>query len=314
MHIVLCVDDSAVDRKLLGSPLEESMDFIVRYAASGSEALALIEDTFPHIVVTDLQMPDMNGLELVEAVRENFPELPVILSTAHGSEELALDALKQGAASYVPKAEVVQNLRDTIEQVLGLAQSDRRSDRLVEHLEYDCQKYCLENDPSLIPPLVDTVQRTLKDMKLCVPTQRMHAGLALQEALLNALYHGNLELPRAEWLGERPHSRRGELSDSVRERQQDPRYADRKIYVSFEVTRERAEFIVRDEGPGFDLNTLPSPEDPSALHSDSGQGLVLMENFMDTVEFNELGNEVRMVMQLCAKPNKVEFSGDIMDG
>jgi anti-sigma regulatory factor (Ser/Thr protein kinase) len=61
------------------------------------------------------------------------------------------------------------------------------------------------------------------------------------------------------------------------------------------ITRADAKFIVRDEGPGFDPHGLPDPTDPANLEKASGRGLLLMRTFMDSVSFNDLGNEVTMV-------------------
>ena len=104
MTIVLVVDDSAVDRRLAGGLLEKESGLTVIYASDGTEALVKLDTENPDLVVTDLQMPKMNGLELVGAIRHQYPLVPVILMTAHGSEEIAIAALEQGAASYVPKS------------------------------------------------------------------------------------------------------------------------------------------------------------------------------------------------------------------
>ena len=73
MPTVLVVDDSAVDRKLVGRLLEQQPDFSVRYAADGLQALEQIENGLPSLVLTDLQMPHVNGLELVSAVKDEYP-------------------------------------------------------------------------------------------------------------------------------------------------------------------------------------------------------------------------------------------------
>src|SRR5687768_17320524 len=101
MAVVLVVDDSPVDRTRAGGLLKKRPGLIPVYASNGREALALIAEKAPDIVVSDLQMPEMDGLELVEAIRRQFAALPVILMTAHGSEETAVQALQKGAASYV---------------------------------------------------------------------------------------------------------------------------------------------------------------------------------------------------------------------
>ena len=57
----------------------------------------------PAVVLTDLQMPGLDGLALVQEIREKYPRLPVILMTAHGSEDVAILALRAGATNYVPE-------------------------------------------------------------------------------------------------------------------------------------------------------------------------------------------------------------------
>src|SRR6202008_3824555 len=98
-------------------------------------ALARMEEARPDLVLTDMQMPELDGLELVEAVRARFPEVPVILMTAHGSEELAVNALQRGAASYVPKRSLAHDLVSTVGAVLELAKARRASLRVYESLD-----------------------------------------------------------------------------------------------------------------------------------------------------------------------------------
>ncbi len=79
-------------------------------------------------------MPELDGLELVGAVRSRFPLVPVILMTAYGSEEIAVRALRRGAASYVPKSRLALELLDTVDSVLHMSRADRFHDRLAECL------------------------------------------------------------------------------------------------------------------------------------------------------------------------------------
>src|SRR5438876_8477417 len=122
MPIVLVVDDSPVDRLLVGKLLgkEKNADWVIAYAEKGEEALSLMDDLLPHVVVTDLVMPGMNGLEFVSTVRAKYAHVPVILITGQGSEVLAMEALERGAASYVPKGQLADKLVDTVKQVLAV--------------------------------------------------------------------------------------------------------------------------------------------------------------------------------------------------
>ena len=297
MPIILVVDDSPFDRVLTGKLLgkEKELDWVIEYAENGREALAFMKDVVPHVVVTDLMMPDMDGLELVAAVRAEHPEVPVILMTGQGSETLALEALERGAASYVPKGQLADKLADTVKQVLTVARADSRYQRLTEcFIKYDLRVQ-LDNDPALIPPLVDLVQKMLTDMRFCDAPERVHMGIALEEALLNAFCHGALALPAEQVQEVRAELSQGRVAECIQERWSHPSCRDCKVFVDVHIDQEQARFVVRDQGPGFAQITVPERRDPTTLERGCGRGLVLMRHFMDEVAFNEAGNEVTLV-------------------
>src|SRR5262245_50461880 len=124
--VVLVVDDSPVDRALVQGVLEKQLHAVVHTVENGAAALDSIATVWPDVVLTDLQMPELDGLALVEAIRRDYPFIPAILMTAHGSEETALAALRAGAASYVNKRNLASRLIETVQDVLALLQ-DRKS-------------------------------------------------------------------------------------------------------------------------------------------------------------------------------------------
>ena len=146
------------------------------------------------------------------------------------------------------------------------------------------------NDCTLFPPLISFVQEQATRFGLFDQTDRVRLGIALEEALVNALYHGNLEV-RLRRDGKKP---RRLLRPSRRRSQKSP-YSERKIRVDFRVSPEEAVIRIRDEGPGFDPSSLPDPTDPVNLDKVSGRGLLLMRTFVDELRFNERGNEVTLV-------------------
>src|SRR5260370_42323367 len=101
MATVLVVDDSAVDRIRVEKLLVKE-GIRVQTAASGREALDSLRREPAGLVFTDMQMPEIDGVQLVEENRAKHPAIPVILMTPHGSEENAVAALPKGAAGYVP--------------------------------------------------------------------------------------------------------------------------------------------------------------------------------------------------------------------
>ena len=110
---ILIVDDSPLERRFVGNLVEQRLGLPVAYAANGFEALKMLKCGLPAAVLTDLQMPKMDGLELVDHIRVNYPLVPVVLMTAYGSEEIAIQALQAGAASYVPKRSLDRDLAET---------------------------------------------------------------------------------------------------------------------------------------------------------------------------------------------------------
>lgn len=290
MPTVLVVDDSPVDRLLAGRLLEKSPNLTIAYATDGKNALEVMQTSTPDAVVTDLQMPEMNGLELTEQVRALYPWVPVILMTAHGSEEIAVQALQRGAASYVPKRNLNQDLAETVENVVSVAGATKNQQRLLESLTQTESQFLLHNDLSLIPPLIGHLQDNLARMKLCDEVGRLRVTVALQEALVNAIHHGNLEV--ASSLREQDEKK---YQTQIKERCQQKPYRDRRIHVTARETPVEAIYSIRDEGPGFDPSSLPDPTDPANVEKVSGRGLFLIRTFMDKVYHNETGNQITMV-------------------
>jgi anti-sigma regulatory factor (Ser/Thr protein kinase) len=209
---------------------------------------------------------------------------------------LAVEALERGATSYVPKSLLADKLLETVQQVLAVSRADGNYGRLIECLENTQYLFALDNDPTLVPPLVDLLQQLLAGMQFCDTTDRMHAGIALEEALLNAVLAGNLEMNREEMQEARSQLRHGNVSELVERRRREPPHSDRVTRVHADISLERAIFVIRDEGRGFDISTVPERRDPRTLEHHAGRGLVLMKNFMDEVRFDDVGNEVTMVM------------------
>jgi CheY-like chemotaxis protein len=295
MATVLIVDDSAVDRLLINGLLVKDADLSVTFAPDGKQAMSIIAGSPPDLVITDLHMPEMNGLELLKAVVNRYPLVPVILVTSRGSEEIAVQALEQGAASYVPKRMLSKYLLDTVYRVLDASDQRRSRAQLLEGMQqFDCS-FVLNNCIRLISPLVVYLQDNLMHMGLCGETERVRIGVALQEALINALYHGNLEVHSD--LQEDDSPRYYEL---IEQRLRIEPYQSRSIYVEAQLSRSEAVFIIRDEGPGFDVSQVPDPTEPGNLEKTSGRGLLLMRKFMSEVRFNEAGNQVTLIKRMPA--------------
>jgi len=296
MTRVLIVDDSPIDRALAGGLLEKQARCEITFAEDGKSGLETIRSLKPDLIVTDMQMPVMNGLEMVATLRNEGIQIPVILMTATGSEDLAVEALRKGASSYVAKRSLGKRLVDTARMVMAAAKEDREQSVLMARLRSHSEIFELENRVEECLSLSRYLQTGLARIWSLNDSSRLRIGLALQEALLNALYHGNLEV--SSELKELPDN---SFFDQVAERQQQLPYRTRRIDVTSQTNGDEARIVISDGGPGFDLKNLPDPTNPENLNKPSGRGVMLMHAFMDEVHYNDRGNQVTLVKKR-AKP------------
>jgi CheY-like chemotaxis protein len=290
---VLVVDDSAFDHHVIERLLKPVAGLRVLYAASGREALEILERERPDVILTDLIMPEVDGLELVQQVRGRFPSIPLILMTAFGSEEAAMRALRAGAANYIPKKDLARDLVETVQQILRVAAGDRHRRALSRCLEYRESLYVLDNDPVQIACLMELIQEELDGLGILDRTVRVRVGVALQEALINALYHGNLEISSDLRQGDER-----AFYEAAAERRNQPPFASRRIQVRVRIDQRAATFTIGDEGPGFDTSRVGRPIEPEDLFRIGGRGLLLIRTFMDEVAFNAAGNTITMIKRL----------------
>jgi len=289
------VDDSAVDRRLAGRLLEKH-GFVTVYAADGEEALAEILRERPSIVVTDLHMPRMNGLELVEAIRKRYPALPVVLMTAQGSEEISVLALRTGAASFVPKRKLAADLAATLDAIIQLSIGARGRTSDLDPLGVNETRLELENDVARLPEAIGQLEADLARLGICDETEIIQVGVALREAIVNAIYHGNLEM--SSTLLDRDAPAYDALAS---ERRHAPPYAARRVSVVVRYANGEVAYTVSDEGPGFDPASLPDPTDVANLERVHGRGLMLIRTFMDEVVHEARGNVLVMRKRKAAR-------------
>ena len=289
MTTILLAEDSPTQAALIEIQLVEAGYEVTRFP-DGAEAWESIQQQQPDLVLTDLNMPEMNGLELVEAIHDRFPILPVILVTADGTEDLAVRALQAGAASYIPKDALSRDLIPTMEDVLDLVMTRTSQDRLLSSIVEQETVYELENCHNIAAAMVRQVEEELENLRLCDSAGVFRVSLAFKEALANAIDHGNLELDSE--MRDVDDAAYRELGET---RRNEAPYADRQVRVSCTFDSDRLQFRITDEGPGFDPSIIPDPTDPENMTRAHGRGLMLIQSFMDEVVHNETGNEITMV-------------------
>ncbi len=134
METVLIVDDEKNYPLILGAVLEEE-GFETLTANSGKDALEILEHADIDLVLTDMKMPTMDGIELLERIKEKNPELPVIMMTAYGTVEKAVEAMQKGAYNYILKPFENESLVVYVKKAVSIYRMVKENRRLRQDVE-----------------------------------------------------------------------------------------------------------------------------------------------------------------------------------
>jgi DNA-binding NtrC family response regulator len=138
---ILIIDDEEVLRDVLQAVLERE-GFEVLLAATGEEGLSIIDTDEVDLVILDMMLPGISGIETLRSIKETHPHLGVIIITAYSSIDGAIEAMKQGAFHYVPKPFKNEEVVLTVKKALEQRRLSRENERLQNELS---EKYAFNN-------------------------------------------------------------------------------------------------------------------------------------------------------------------------
>jgi DNA-binding response OmpR family regulator len=286
----ILVADSSDDRRAGIGEAVAAAGHTPVFATTGDAALAAVKADAPDLVVADAELTGVDGIRLTGLLRKQFPTVPVLLVIDIVSKEAVAAGLRAGAAAYLPRQSVARELPSVVRELLTVAASQRRRVMFLLRLAAVEYRFDLESDPDLVPNLVSQAELLLAQMELFDEADRMRVGVAVHEAAVNAIVHGNLEVSsdlKAD--GWEVYHR------AIAARRQQLPYSARRVTVVMRAERRR-EFSVRiaDQGSGFDVTALPDPTDPENILKGCGRGMLMIRSFFDAVEHNPKGNEITM--------------------
>lgn len=190
--------------------------------------------------------------------------------------------LSVGAADLNGELPAVLSAFDSSDESDRNACSDKKAPRLLTMV--------LDNDKTKVTSIVESIVSECDALNLIEEPSRFKVSIALEEALLNAIIHGNLEV--SSELRERGDDSFEQL---IEERCGVTPFCGRRVTVECRLSTTKAAFVISDEGPGFDVRSVPDPTDPDYLDRPCGRGMLLMRTFMDEVRYNDRGNSVTLV-------------------
>jgi DNA-binding NtrC family response regulator len=137
---IVVVDDE-LDLAVSCQRMLTAKGYETRVASSGEEAMQLVRDEEPHLVVTDLKMPGMSGMDLLQQLKENLPDVQVVMMTAFSTVEDAVEAMRLGAHDFLPKPFTPEHLGVVVEKALveRVLRQENRSlrEQLSKHYSFD---------------------------------------------------------------------------------------------------------------------------------------------------------------------------------
>lgn len=283
---ILIIDDN-VDL------LEYLKDFFMIYnyevilAESGNEGIEKFREFAPDIVISDIRLPDKSGNIVVKEIKEMDQAVPVIVITGYSDHNLILSAMKNGAVELLKKPFKPKDLKYLITKIETLFKKIRVK-LSASFLQWEKRHLKISNDIHIIPSVTDFIFSNVD--YIFGEISFMKTGL--QEILINAIEHGNLSITydeKQKLLGS------GEYNRMLKEKARLPKNVEKYVDIKVFSTPEYFKIMVEDMGTGFDLSSIPDPENPENFLNEHGKGIMMTMNAYDEVLYNDVGNKVTLV-------------------
>lgn len=256
-------------------------------------ALAMIDMAVPDVLMTDLFLPDLGGLELIREIRKRSSRTVVMATGESGQARTILEVVRAGGSDYLQKPVPAEELGLALDRALYQIPSTIETVPGIQQLDY---RLFLGTNPNHVE---DCVTWLIQQTALTLPdTQRLHLRTTLIELIVNAVEHGSLEI-----LYQEKHEalNTDRFETLLAERRRHPRFAKRRVVVqaSYDKERRRLRYAITDEGKGFAWNRfLTTTEQPSVSRDANGRGVFLAKAFFPDLTYNERGTEVTFSVPL----------------
>lgn len=297
---LLVVDDSATQAMFIASVLE-CLDCDIQTAEDGIDALDQIRTQCPDLVVTDLQMPNCDGLGLIHQMQTVCPMVPSILVTAFGNEQLAAEALGSGATTYIAKENVDVLLADTVRRLLTFAEANRESLEIKGTLGLGRHDFLTDCSIERLVPLVSLVVRLMGAMGVLNTCDRIRIAETLHHLLFHAIIHENLNIP----LQKEPITL-DQAEARIRSRVNDPATSEREgqcVRLRMNVTNESVRFRIDPECSGASFYQAPLPGTPQSFSDERARAMLLSTSTMDEVFIDSSTSAIKLAKHLCGQPS-----------
>lgn len=286
---ILIVEDDEASRNYLEIILKkENCDF--RSAVNGKEGLAVFKEYTPDLVLTDISMAQMNGIELLGEIKKIRPETIVIMLTAYNNENYVVACMKLGANNYlkkpIPRIDVITLVR----KYLSIVSNWETERKISDFVHKNTLKLRFKTDINIINAVVNYLVKETEE--LYTEEAQLDLKLGLNELILNAVEHGNLGI---SFLEKNEAVQNDSLPELYEERLSIEKYANKEVEIEYIQRSDAAEWIIRDQGDGFNPGTVPNPLSDDGVLRLHGRGIFICKFQFDELEYIGKGNIVRVL-------------------
>ncbi|OGK06381.1 MAG: hypothetical protein A2W80_15400 [Candidatus Riflebacteria bacterium GWC2_50_8] len=285
---VLVVEDDTFSRQYMTS-LVRLGDYEVIEARDGAEGLQMFESYAPDLIFSDISMPVMDGLEMLERIRRKSHDTIVVMTTAFGNPEFTLKALRLRANDYLVKPVIPKDIIANLKKYAAVLAARSVEREVVGFILERYLKLRLDNRLEMLGIVADRLMQETEGRIL--PADRMGVRLGLLEIIINAIEHGNLGITYCDKT-QAIENKGYDMLDLVAQRMSQEPYGSRRVQIQFQMNAEMCEWVITDEGEGFDWKSVPDPSDPANLMCMHGRGILLARLNFDEVLFMGCGNQV----------------------
>lgn len=255
-------------------------------AQNASDGLDVYLSEKPDVIICNMLLPGMSGLELLNTIRKKDSKTSIIIATTKSSENIAIQAFRLGATDFLKKPIQDKDILPILEKLKEKHQAEPQDIKYGD-VEQGSMKFTFRTELDSVHLIVERLIGELGD-DFFDEDDKINIELGLIELITNALEHGNLNISFDEKTAACDNNTLEELLES---RMKDPTYSNRLITVNFEYTPEECIWSIIDEGDGFDISQLPDPTAKENLDSLHGRGIFMTKLFFDSLEYKGKGNQ-----------------------
>ncbi len=285
---ILIVEDDTSSRIFLENMLAEN-GYQYRSAINGLDGLSVFKEFQPDLVISDIQMPVMDGLEMIEKIFEQNPETIIIITTVLGSQDNSIKAFHLGASNYLKKPVEAMNLLPLLKKYKAILGSKSSNTTPLGNILYKKFRIVFKTDIKKIPQIVDRL--LIETVCNLNNNDRINTELGLVELITNAFEHGNLEISLKD---KTKALENNQLEALYQSKMEDERLASRGITIDFTKDKTGCEWEITDDGNGFDWENLPDPTAAENIMELNGRGIFISSFLFDEIEYSGKGNTVRV--------------------